>query len=420
MKKVLLTMASLVMLVSMTFAQNETPMLPVSHGLTEHQPAWLTAQTFDLASGWNWWSTYINVSGTEGLTALETVLGENGLTIKAASSFVSNEGGWSGLLTSIENTSMYAIQVAEDDEISLSGTRAIITNMPIALQGGWNWVGYPVPFEMPTAYALSNYTDPQDGEVFKTLGPFVQYDAELGWIGSLDVVQPGKGYKLQRLGTDFTFYYPTVPASKRAFISSQDATTTEWQPMQASNPNNMNMVAVVSLDDNELRGEDVEIGVFNGETCRGAGRLIYVEALDQYLAFLTMYGEENEPFSFRLLNHETNTVYESNEASVSFNADKVIGKVRNPFELKFNSNGHMTAGTLQLFPNPVNRGENVNLALPENSMTVEVVNVLGSTVKTMRVAQGSNQLSADMAPGIYTIKVTDAQGKMFVDKLVVK
>jgi hypothetical protein len=38
----------------------------------------------------------------------------------------------------------------------------------------------------------------------------------------------------------------------------------------------------------------------------------------------------------------------------------------------------------------------------------------------MQSAQGSTELSADMAPGIYTVKVTDAQGKVNVAKLVVK
>jgi len=45
--------------------------------------------------------------------------------------------------------------------------------------------------------------------------------------------------------------------------------------------------------------------------------------------------------------------------------------------------------------------------------------VLGSTMKRVHMAEGS-QLAADMAPGIYTIKVTDAEGNVYVDKLVVK
>jgi len=110
-------------------------------------------------------------------------------------------------------------------------------------------------------------------------------------------------------------------------------------------------------------------------------------------------------------------VYESNEASVSYKANGIVGGLRSPFALNFNTKNSF-AGALNLFPNPVNHGEMVNLTLPAES-TVEVINVLGSTMKRVRMAEGT-QLAADMAPGIYTIKVTDAEGKVYVDKLIVK
>ena len=425
MKKVLLTMASLMMLVSVTFAQDETPMLPEAHGLEAHQPAWRNSQTFDLSAGWNWWSTYINVSGEEGLIALENALGENGMNIKAVSAFVTNDAvlGWSGALTSVENTAMYAVQVASDAQITMSGSRANITQTPISVGQGWNWIGYPVNFETTVDYALSNYTTPQAGEMIKSNGPFATYDAvSESWVGTLTNLTPGNGYKMKILSSEaITYYYPAVPAtSGREFVSAQIATSTEWEPQMSSNPDNMNMIAVVSLNGKEVTGEDVEIGAFNGEICRGAVRPLYVESLDRYFVFLTMYGENDEPYRFRMMDHETGAIYESEEVSVSFKADAVLGQLTSPFELKFNTNQGMTAGNLQLFPNPVNRGESVNLVLPENSLMVEVVNMLGSTVKTMRVAEGSNRLSADMTPGIYTVKVTDVEGNVSVDKLVVK
>ena len=416
MKKLVLTMASLVMLASMAFAQ-ETPMLPESHGLTDNQPAWGGSQTFSLAQGWNWWSTYINVSGQDGLDALTNMLGTSATAIRTSGPFyLYADGEWSGTLNAIENEQMYAIQMAEAVEVTLRGSRTATDQTVITLSNGWNWMGYPVAIELPINDALANYTSPVNDEIFKTNGPFATYDDQLGWNGTLLTLTPGLGYKLKRSGegtVDFT--YNTVTAKGRELVTST-IMPTEWQPQMASNPDNMNMIAVVSLDNEELRSENVEIGVFNGETCRGAVRPIYVEGLDQYLVFLTMYGETNEPFSFRMLD-ESGNVYESDEASVSFKADAVIGKLRSPFALNFSSKNSF-AGALNLFPNPVNRGEMVNMTLPAEG-TVEVINVLGSTMKRVRMAEGS-QLAADMAPGIYTIKVTDAEGNVFVDKLIVK
>lgn len=415
MKKLVLTMASLVMLASMAFAQ-ETPMLPESHGLTVNQPAWGGSQTFDLSSGWTWLSTYVTVPDIQ---TMEAALGEDGLTIKAVSNQVekNSEGVWVGDLSSIEFDEMYAVQMANAATVTLRGSRAVVSAVDIPANPGWNWIGYPVAFTSPFEYAIGNYT-PADQDVVKGFEDMMQYDAlTQTWTGGLTELEPGKGYKLlSNNNSASTFNYPAVPANRGMYIQKPN-NTTEWQPQQASNPNNMNMIAVITLDNEELRSDNVEIGVFNGETCRGAKSPMYVESTNQYLVFLTMYGENNEPYSFRLLDKETGNVYESNEAPVSFKADAVIGGVRTPFTLNFSSKNSF-AGALNLFPNPVNRGEMVNLTLPAEG-TVEVVNVLGSTMKRVRMAEGT-QLAADMAPGIYTIKVTDAEGNVYVDKLVVK
>lgn len=411
-------MASLVMLVSMAFAQNETPMLPESHGLTDNQPAWGSSQDFILNGEWNWWSTYV----TPDLTALENALGDVGFQIKSSEDgYAQNSSmGWSGTLPTISNDKMYVIGLVSGTNnysFRLRGARVNAEQTPITVEATkWNWVGYPVAQSMDVASALVNYT-PTNREIFKSAADFAQYDEVTNtWFGEL-VLTPGQGYMLYSMKDyDVTFTYPSVPASGRTLVSSVNNNATEWQPVMA-NPTNMNMIAVVNFDNEELRSENVEIGVFNGETCRGAKSPIYIEALDQYLVFLTMYGEENEPFSFRMIDKETGNVYESNEASVSYKANGVIGNVRSPFALNFNSKNSF-AGALDLFPNPVNRGEMVNLTLPAES-TVEVINVLGSTMKRIRMTEGS-QLAADMAPGIYTIKVTDAEGKVYVDKLIVK
>lgn len=415
MKKLVLTMASLVMLASMAFAQ-ETPMLPESHGLTDNQPAWGSSQDFDLAAGWNWWSTYINVSGQEGLEALETALSTNALMIKDKNGFrIYSNGSWTGNSIAIGNEKMVAIEMANAAQIRLRGTRANIGETVIPIVRGWNWIGYPVAQEMSLNDALANYTDAVDDEILKSRTAFAVY-SNGAWIPDMTMT-PGKGYKLNHT-TDVatSFVYNTTTAKGREMVSSTPMPT-DWQPQMASNPDNMNMIAVVNFDNEELRSDNVEIGVFNGETCRGAVRPFYVESLDQYLVFLTMYGEDNEPYSFRMLD-ESGNVYESNEASVSFKADAVIGQLRSPFTLNFSSKSSNFAGALNLFPNPVNRGEMVNLTLPAEG-TVEVINVLGSTMKRVRMAEGS-QLAADMAPGIYTIKVTDAEGNVYVDKLIVK
>jgi hypothetical protein len=415
MKKLVLTMASLVMLASMAFAQ-ETPMLPTQHGMTDNQPAWGSSQVFDLAARWNWWSTYINI---DDISTLQTALNGHADQIKSNNGYTSyNEttGTWTGSMT-IDNSKMYMIYMnSAYDEARVRGTRADVAQTVINVNTNWNWVGYPVNFEMPVLTGLENYT-PADGDMFKHQNGFVSYSEATGWTGNNFQLMPGVGYMMYSTSsTPKTFTYPNTYTPDAKYVANTIEEVTTWKPQMSSDPFNMNMIAVVSLDGVEVRSEDVEIGVFSGETCRGAVRPIYVEALDQYMVFLTMFGEQNEPYQFRMLD-EMGSVYESNETAISYNANAIVGKLTAPFELKFTKN--VTANSLNLFPNPVNRGEMVNMTLPEGTMNVEVINVLGSTLKSMRMTQGS-ELSADMAPGIYTIKVTDAEGRVYVDKLIVK
>lgn len=416
MKKLLFTMASLVMLASASFAQEEpTPMLPSQHGLTDHQPAWGSSQTFDLSTNWNWWSTYVNVTD---ITELETALNGHAIQIKSSNSAVTYQESTDSWLGSfdLDITKMYMIKMSTAyDEATLRGPRANIDGTEIPVQQGWNWVGYPVNFTMPAQVGLTNYTASY-GDLFKGSQSFVTYTGT-EWLGTLQL-EPGKGYKLKSTaeGTS-TYAYPSSYEPEGRIVDNTFDNTTKWQPQMASNPDNMNMIAVVSLDNEELRSNNMEIGVFNGETCRGAVRPHYSESLDRYFFLLTMYGEDNEPYQFRLFDHETGDIYESNEVSVSFKADDVLGSVRSPFELKFNTQG-MIAGNLHLFPNPVNQGEMVNMILPEGNVTVEVVNMLGSIVKSVRMA--GSELSADMAPGVYTVKVIDGEGHVYMDKLIVK
>ena len=182
MKKLVLTMASLVMLASMAFAQ-ETPMLPERHGLTDNQPAWGSFQDFSLIDGWNWWSTFINGKTIEDL---ENALGENAVIIKSSgSSVVYTNGAWQGLLSgAVENNQMYAIQMNEPLEFRLNGSRAAADNVAISAVNGWSWVGYPVNTQMTVAYALQNY-QAQNGDMFKSDGPFATFDGTNNvWVGS--------------------------------------------------------------------------------------------------------------------------------------------------------------------------------------------------------------------------------------------
>ncbi|MBP5573512.1 MAG: T9SS type A sorting domain-containing protein [Bacteroidales bacterium] len=95
-----------------------------------------------------------------------------------------------------------------------------------------------------------------------------------------------------------------------------------------------------------------------------------------------------------------------------------VGRVEQPFVL------HAGNGDLSLFPNPAERGEQVQIALPASfdaeNATVEVFNALGARVNIQALSKGSLDLQGMTAAGLYTVKLTDQKGNVLYGKLVVR
>ena len=67
-----------------------------------------------------------------------------------------------------------------------------------------------------------------------------------------------------------------------------------FEPMVDNYANNMLITAVVEINDEELRSDDFELAAFVGNECRGSVRLMYVDPLDRYVAFLLVFGDTEE------------------------------------------------------------------------------------------------------------------------------
>ena len=153
-------------------------------------------QTITLNVGWNWWSTYIELSDVDGLSMLEAGMEENGLFIKSNDAFEeysSETGEWMGTLQSIDNESGYKIRVSEACTWVMSGPMAVSENHPITLSLGWNWIGYPVSTAQDITSAMSGF-EPEAGDVLKGQNGYTIYDGNLGWTPSTFVLNPGESY----------------------------------------------------------------------------------------------------------------------------------------------------------------------------------------------------------------------------------
>lgn len=285
-------------------------------------------QTQPFNGGWGWVSFYVNLSGSEGLQLLEEALGSNGVLIKSAGQALAyGNNGWEGSLESIEVEKMYQIKTAGNGSFAITAIPVAPEDHPIDIQAGWNWIGYPSTSEIDLAVAMSGF-NPSDNDVIKSQNAMSTYIEGYGWWGTLGKMTPGKGYMYQYTGTgNKTLVY--AQASRGQQVHTPDLSHLHWAacPEDVSS----NATLVVTLDAATLPASDrIEIGAFVNGECRGTTKMMYVEPLNQYLAFMTLQGNESETIGFRV--YQDGETYQVEE-QVQFADNMVVGKVRAPFVL---------------------------------------------------------------------------------------
>ena len=358
-----------------------------------------------LGAGWNWFSSYINISGEEGLEAIETALGTSGLQIKGQLGFVdySSEWGWNGTLVSASVEEMFMIQTSEQVELVLTGKLANPAT-PITLQKNWTYIGYPVSEPMNLKDALANIT-PNDGDIIKTHnGEVAQYYAESNtwYTQSLQSMTPGLGYMYRNTsGVTKTLVYPTPNANTRAEVRANvTSENNHWLPNASAFANNMNIIAV--LESNDMMGEFEVAAFVNGEV-RGSARPTYVEPIDAYVLFMTIYGEEGEEMTFKYYDIYSDEEHSINN-TVNYSDNAVIGSIKEPYMFFANTLGmdENAANTLSLYPNPTTT--NAAISFETIYDIVEVFNSLGAKVAEYR---NVDRIEGMEAAGVYVIRVTN-------------
>ena len=365
-------------------------------------------QTFSI--GWGWVSFFINLQGQQGLQLLEQAFGENGLLIKSQNAFVQYEdGSWDGNLTSIEVEKMYQINAIGEGTLALEATPVNPEEHPITLHNGWNWIGYPSSVDATVGNALSDFQC-QEGDVLKSHEAMTTYIDGYGWWGTLNRMIPGKGY-MYNSKTDGINTLVYKNNSRGSLTHTANNENLHWSVESKAYRDNASIIATIDAK-NLTMTENLEVGAFVNGECRGTTRLLYVEPLNQYLAFLTVYGNDEEQIQFMV--YDGNNTYPMEE-QITYRNNLVAGSAAQPVVL------HQGLGDdFVIYPNPVKAGENVKIQLTENmrDVTVEIIDATGRVVLRR---DGACTVSTDgMALGVYTIRISDKQGRIKYEKLIIK
>ncbi|MBQ3354122.1 MAG: choice-of-anchor J domain-containing protein [Bacteroidales bacterium] len=372
----------------------------------------------ELNTGWNWWSTYIEQGGNyNGLADLQAYLTNSGYMISSQTEFTMNYGtyGWYGSLNSITNESMYKIKMNQAGYSDLYYYNARPDLHPITVVPGWNYIGYVSDYEMDLNDALMGL-EPSDGDMIKSQYAYANYYEGYGWFGSLNYMEPGKGYMYKAADTATFIYGQETRGITKENLTAEN---NHWVPNANAYKDNMTIMAVVNMNEVELVSDNYELAAFVDGECRGSVRLTYSEPINRYVAFLTVAGEDVTTLRFGLYDETTGTECYSNDL-MEFNSDVVAGNPSEPVVISFS--GMNDNSGFMVYPNPVAKGECVNIVLPNglNRARVEVLNALGEIVSVETIAKSQVSIALPAVSGVYTIRIITDNKDIDFKKVIVK
>ncbi len=260
-------------------------------------------QVIELKTGWNWIS--LNVAA-DNMTVPELFkhIFNDILTVKSQKDGYQSyeEGTWSGDLSCLKNTEMYAVLTKDDCTLRVVGTGA---NAPVTIYQGWNWIGYQGRQIASLGDALADMQK-TDGDILKAQHGVAYWDVN-SWSGSLLMMEPGMGYQLKsNAENNREFSYP----SKARKTGSEMFHPVDFRLY----PDNAIMAA--KLKDDGMTLANVEIAVFAGNECRTTA-----VTNEEGIAYLTIPGDEACELTFKVaiagevvdapltLTYETDAIY---------------------------------------------------------------------------------------------------------------
>ena len=367
------------------------------------------AQTRVFTQGWNWFSSYINLSTNTGLEKLENALGTSGVQIKGQTNNQSatyeylgeGENGpvydWIGSFTPSMGK-MYMVKTKEEVTAQITGDFIDYEKTTIVLNKGWNWISYPLQGEVEINEALK-HLKPEEGDVIKMYGnDFAEY--YMGEWAGIETLKPGLGY-MYKSAKSTSFVYSADEVVTTTSRSDDKAIDYRWTPEASEYAFNMSVIATLNVD-GEMMSDGYEIAAFANGECRGSARPIYIEKLGQYMLFLTIYGDEVEELTFKCYDVNYGTEYELSNR-FNYSSDAVLGSMAEPymFNMNFLNIEESSLDMINIYPNPTTTDRAINLQATCDN--VEVFNALGVKVAEY---QNVDTIDALETAGVYVIRVT--------------
>ena len=236
--------------------------------------------------------------------------------------------GMIGTLTKLVASESYKVETTAATARQRLSDIAWNPATPIALNSGWNWLGYPVSQTMSVDEAFAT-TNAETLDVVVGQNGFAQFDGE-NWIGSLETMSPGMGYMYQSQSAKKVVYNTSIVSTAYAKyapgISANSPLVLDIHKYGTIMP----VVAIINnADGSTLDNEDYQVAAFCGSECRGIGRVV------KGLVMMNVYGNVNDRITFHVTDADGKTRFDNN-ASLKF-SETIVGDIFNPYAITINN-----------------------------------------------------------------------------------
>lgn len=388
---------------------------------TPDDPFLLTVTTYDyqlinLTENWNWISFNIHPDDTS-VESVFGILDDDIHQVKNQTQSLTWYGapyGWIGDLHHVADGEGYVVRMHNSvDEFEVTG-EFVDPGLPIPLHAGWNWIGY-LP-QQPLAVEDAMAGIQSSAMQIKSQSQSATWFEATGWIGDLEVMEPGKGYKLNMIA-DGELIYPLAENAVSPEPNQTNHHLISKHGLKIFTGAKMNMVVIAKTACNR---DDLLIVVENeAGSCLSVGYPVIFGGQNLWY-FTIVENNRQEKLIFKALDASPEQTIIYNE-TLEFADNATIGMLQKPFKLTLpnpadDNQEEITWFDLsQNYPNPFTKSTQIDYRLPEASfVNLTLYDIAGRKVMVILNGQkpeGRHTLTLEkglLHPGIYFYRIEAA------------
>ena len=114
--------------------------------------------------------------------------------------------GFYGTLTEMDTYQAYKTNFQQEKVLTFTGMPVTLP-MSVTLSNGWNWLSCPYVSDVDLGAHIPTGVTYAENDLIKSQTDFATFYGAYGWYGTLTLLEPGKGYKIQ-VATGNIAYFP--------------------------------------------------------------------------------------------------------------------------------------------------------------------------------------------------------------------